>query len=62
MDVLYENIYEKTWSFGKNRERFLHKLSPQKISIAEKSLSEFLGLTDLSGEIGWGDIRMNLRP
>ncbi|RMD57759.1 class I SAM-dependent methyltransferase [Candidatus Woesearchaeota archaeon] len=47
---LYENTHLKKrhFSFGKNWQKFLKKLTPQRIEEAEKSLKEWLG--DISGK------------
>lgn len=37
------------FEFGKNWARFLHILTPERISMAERSLMEMLGLNTLSG-------------
>lgn len=39
---LYENIYKDNFSFGKNREDFLTKLSDEKIENAKKYLIKFM--------------------
>lgn len=38
---LYENIYEKKFSFGKNWAAYLKKLTPKKVELAKKSLADF---------------------
>lgn len=45
MKELYENTYEKKdhFSFGKNWQQFLKKVTPERIEEAKKSLSDFLG-------------------
>jgi 2-polyprenyl-6-hydroxyphenyl methylase/3-demethylubiquinone-9 3-methyltransferase len=48
--VLYEDVYEKKFSFGKNWKIYLKSLSEYKISLAQKSLSDFTGLNNFKNK------------
>lgn len=48
MKELYENIYAKNFSFGKNWEKYLKKINNKKIEYAKKSLQHFLNLENLN--------------
>lgn len=43
MSELYEDVYTSWFSFGKNREDFLKKITPQQIEDATTYVSNFLG-------------------
>ena len=45
---LYEDIYSKKFSFGKNWKNFLTKLNDEKIKLAEESLQKFMGVDRLN--------------
>jgi len=47
---LYEDIYDKKFSFGKNWELYLKNLDNNKIILAKKSLSEFTKLKSFKGK------------
>lgn len=49
---LYENIYKKddTFSFGQNWSEFLDKITDEKIEMAKKSITDFLGVENLKGK------------
>jgi 2-polyprenyl-3-methyl-5-hydroxy-6-metoxy-1,4-benzoquinol methylase len=48
---LYENIYVKRFSFGKNWNAFLKKLDDRKIKLAKQSLLNFTGLKSFKNKI-----------
>lgn len=58
MNELYENIYGKRWSFGKNWKKFLSGLDENKIKIAGESLKNFIETDTFKGrtflDIGCG--------
>lgn len=51
MKELYEKIYKKKFSFGKNWNQFLKKFSTQKLKLAETSLTNFTGLKTFKNKI-----------
>ncbi len=48
---LYEDIYKKNFSFGKNWSEFLKKLDKEKIEDAKNSLKNFSGLETFKGKV-----------
>lgn len=48
---LYEDIYQKKFSFGKNWQDFLKNLDDSKIEYAKKSLSDFTGLENFNRKV-----------
>lgn len=46
----YEDIYNDSFSFGKNWSEYLNKLTPQKIEVVKKTLQDFTGLESFVGK------------